>query len=114
MNSTESKGYYGEFLAILLLKIKRYKILARRYKTSLGEIDIIASKNNTLVFVEVKARKTVEKCYIAISDKQLQRIQRASGIFINRNRNFQQYFIRFDVILVSDWKWPIHIQNVSM
>jgi len=114
VNSTESKGYLGEFIAILLLKIKGYKILATRYKTSCGEIDIIARKNNIVVFAEVKSRKSIEKCHIAIRDKQLGRIQRASQIFMSRNKKLAQDAMRYDVILVPDWNLPKHIQNVSL
>ena len=114
MNETERKGYFGEFLAVCLLKLKRYCILARRYKTFYGEIDIIAQKNDIIIFVEVKSRKTTDKCYVAINDRQLKRIQRASAIFMRNNKNLEQNFIRFDVILVADWKFPIHIINVSI
>ncbi|MDR1982507.1 MAG: YraN family protein [Holosporaceae bacterium] len=113
MNHTECKGYLGEIIAVLLLKIKRYKILARRFKTPCGEIDIIAQKNNVIAFVEVKSRKTVDKCYNAITPKQLGRIQRASKIFMSKNKLYQN-FSRYDVILVSNWKFPVHIKNVSI
>jgi putative endonuclease len=114
MNSTESKGYFGEIIAALLLKIKGYKILARRYKTICGEIDIIARKGDTIVFAEVKSRKTLDKCYNAVTDRQLRRIQRASEIFMGRNKNLRQNFTRYDVILISNWKFPEHIENVSI
>ncbi|MDR0753705.1 MAG: YraN family protein [Holosporaceae bacterium] len=114
MNATEQKGYWGEFIAVCLLKFKGYRILARRYKTICGEIDIVARKSDTIVFVEVKSRKSMDKCYNAILNKQLRRIQRASEIFMHRNANLEQNFMRYDVILVADWKFPVHIMNVSM
>jgi putative endonuclease len=112
MNDKESKGYWGEILAVCLLKIKGYKILARRYRTVCGEIDIIAHKKDTVVFVEVKSRKSIDKCYNAILSKQLKRIQRASEIFMSKNKKLKQSFMRYDVILVADWKIPLHIENV--
>jgi putative endonuclease len=114
MNSTEKKGYWGEFVALLLLKIKGYKILARRYKTVCGEIDIVAQKNDIIAFIEVKSRKTVEKCYVAVTNKQLERIRRASEIFMGRRQNLRWKFTRYDVVLVADWKFPLHIKNVSL
>jgi putative endonuclease len=114
MNATEAKGYLGEFLAICLLKIKGYKILARRYKTVCGEIDIVAQKCDIVAFVEVKSRKSIDKCYNAVTNKQLRRIQRTSEIFLRKNQKFSNYFSRYDVVLVSDWKLPIHIENVSL
>ncbi|MDR2646185.1 MAG: YraN family protein [Holosporaceae bacterium] len=113
MNTTEEKGYLGEFIAVCLLKLKGYRILARRYKTVCGEIDIIAQRNDVVIFVEVKCRKNIDKCYNAITAKQLRRIQRASGIFMNYHKNLERNFSRYDVILVANWKLPVHITNIS-
>ena len=114
MNQSEVKGYIGEWIACIILIIKGYKIIAHRYKTKLGEIDIIVAKNNTLVFIEVKSRKSDEKCFIAITPKQLHRIQNASQIFLNRHPKYHAYALRYDVMLIANWSLPIHIQNVSM
>jgi putative endonuclease len=114
MNSTEIKGYLGEFFAVCLLRIKGYKILARRFKTVCGEIDIVAQKNDVVAFVEVKSRKSTDKCYNAVTDKQLKRIQRTSEIFMRKNKKFSNYFSSYDIILIADWKLPIHIKNVSV
>jgi putative endonuclease len=114
VNPTEYKGHFGEFMAALLLKIKGYKILARRYKTICGEIDIIAQKKDTIAFIEVKSRKSLEKCHNAIISKQIKRIIMASQIFLRKHEKLQQNDIRYDVILVPDWKLPQHIKNVSM
>lgn len=113
MNHTESKGYFGELLAALLLICKGYRILARRFKTPYGEIDIIAKKKNVVVFVEVKARKTMDKCFIAITRKQLQRIQNASEIFMSMKHQFANCDRRYDVILVANSSFPMHIENVT-
>lgn len=88
--------------------------MEHRYRTFCGEIDVIAKKNDLIVFVEVKARKSEEKCYNAIHFKQLKRIQNASAIFLKRNQQFACCDIRYDVVLVSDWQLPIYIENVSM
>ncbi|MDR2068187.1 MAG: YraN family protein [Holosporaceae bacterium] len=114
MSSTEYKGIFGELTAALLLTIKGYIILARRYKTSCGEIDIIARKGDVIAFVEVKYRKSLTKCYEAIRNKQIRRIVRASEIFLCKNPDLRSNFIRYDVILVPDWNLPKHIKNISM
>ncbi|MDR1561400.1 MAG: YraN family protein [Holosporaceae bacterium] len=114
MNPTELKGYFGEFIAVLLLKVKGYNIVARRYKTICGEIDIIASKRDTIVFIEVKSRKNLEKCHNAILARQINRIIRASEIFLARNPKMHSTSIRYDVILVPDWSFPKHIENISI
>ena len=108
------KGYLGEFLSRLFLNIKGYQVLAQRYKTSCGEIDIIAQKGNTVVFIEVKARKDQEKCFVAITDKQLKRVQNASQIFLKNHPKLQNCDIRYDVMLVADWRIPLHIENITM
>lgn len=114
MNSTELKGYLGELLACIVLICKGFSIVARRYKTKYGEIDIIARKRDLLVFVEVKARKNDEKCFIAITPRQMKRIQNASQIFISRHSQYARFFTRYDVILVANWSFPLHIENITM
>jgi putative endonuclease len=114
MNSTEYKGIFGESMAALLLIIKGYRILASRYKTYCGEIDIIARKGDVVAFVEVKSRKSLRKCYEAIQNRQIQRIIRASEIFLRKNPHLRSNFVRYDVILVPDWNFPRHIRNISM
>ncbi|MBE6447493.1 MAG: YraN family protein [Alphaproteobacteria bacterium] len=113
MNKKEIKGYFGEFLAMALLILKGYRIVAHRYKTRLGEIDIVAKKGNTIAFVEVKSRNDQEKCFVAITAKQLRRIQNASVIFLEHH-NFTKCNLSYDVVLVANWKFPLHITNVTM
>jgi putative endonuclease len=111
---TKYKGIIGELIASVFLLLKGYRILETRYKTKWGEIDIIAKKRNVIVFVEVKSRKSDEKCYNAIVAKQLQRIQNASLMFMNKNRKFSENQTRYDVILISKYNLPIHVENVTM
>ena len=113
MNQKECKGYFGEFLASLLLICKGYRILARRFKTPYGEIDIIAKKKNVIVFVEVKARKTMDKCFVAITQKQLHHIQNASEMYISIKQQFANCDRRYDVILVANFAFPLHVENVT-
>lgn len=115
MNSTEFTGYLGEIISIIFLKLKGYKILAHRYKTRCGEIDIIAFKKDIVVFAEVKSRKNLEKCHMAIHHKQINRIKNASQIFMRTNKKFTNYFTRFDVILITGiCNMPQHIKNISI
>jgi len=53
----KNMGLWGENKAVEFLKAKNYTILARNYHSRFGEIDIIARKQNTIIFVEVKTRK---------------------------------------------------------
>ena len=60
-------GLWGEFIATIVLSLKGYRILARRYKTHCGEIDLIAVRGDTVSFVEVKARATLEAAEASIT-----------------------------------------------
>lgn len=111
---TKYKGYIGELIACVILLLKGYNILHTRYKTNCGEIDIIASKKDLIIFVEVKQRKTLERCFEAIYSKQLERIMRASDVFLIRNQQLNNYQRRYDLVLVSLSSFPRHIQNVTM
>lgn len=57
MQNNRKKGNEYEERAVSLLQEKAYRILARNFRTSIGEIDVIAEKDDILVFVEVKYRK---------------------------------------------------------
>ena len=111
---TNNKGLMGEFVASALLVCKGFEIIERRYKTACGEIDIIAGKGDLIIFVEVKWRQNTEKCFQAITNRQLLRVQRASEIFISNHPEYEKNFRRYDVILVTKWNVPLHIENVSL
>lgn len=114
MNLKYVKGLFGEFLSAVLLMLKGYQILERRYKTKYGEIDIIAANKSTIVFVEVKFRQTTEAGFNAITQRQLARIINASEMYIIRRSKYQTLERRYDVILVSNWFSLKHITNVTM
>jgi len=109
-HSTYLYGIKQEKIAEIFLKIKGYKIIANRYKNPFGEIDIIARKGKTLVFVEVKARKNNELIETILRTKQVQRIKNSAEIFL-ANNDFSECDIRFDLILFSKTKIPIHYKN---
>lgn len=114
MRKTEFRGYFGEFVATLLLLLKGYRILKHRYKLSGGEIDIIAKRGNKISFIEVKTRKNEEKCQIAITPQQLLRIRNVSQFFLKKHPKYLNCDLSYDVILVADWCLPKHIENVSI
>ncbi len=105
----ERVGRFSETLAVIFLRLKGYRILKRRYKTYVGEIDIIASHWKTLVILEIKYRKNHKDAAESISFKQRQRIQRATNQFLQEGHRYTQ--IRFDVILISLHKGLHHIQD---
>ncbi|MCE3231811.1 MAG: hypothetical protein K0R98_68 [Rickettsiaceae bacterium] len=109
--STYQFGVMAETFSVLYLRLKFYTILERRYKTHMGEVDIIARRGNRLVFVEVKARKESNNIYEAISPSQKARIKRAAEVFLFHNKKFANNNARFDVIFISPKFLIKHITN---
>lgn len=90
----------AEALARWVLRLKGYRILAQRARTSAGEIDIVAVRGRRLVFVEVKQRATLTAAAISVSQRQAGRIHRAANAWLQRNAAYIGYdlgFDRFDV-----------------
>jgi len=104
-------GLSAESRAAMFLTAKAYRILARRWKTPFGEIDIIARRRRALVFVEVKARANLDDAVEAVTERGKQRIIAAAEFWLSSHPDDAQCFIRFDVILVAPGKLPRHIAN---
>jgi putative endonuclease len=104
-------GLSAESRAAMFLTAKAYRILARRWKTPFGEIDIIARRRHTLVFVEVKARATLEEAVEAVTERSKQRIVNAAELWLAHRPNDGKGDIRFDVVVVTPGKIPHHIPN---
>lgn len=97
--NTYKYGIFAEYWMILYLFFHGYKILKRRYKTKLGEIDILATKNKDLIAFEVKARKKQELTTEIVSEKQIKRIQNALKYFLLCNNKYVDYNICYNIIL---------------
>lgn len=99
-------GLYSEFLARMYLRFHGYRILKSRYvtgkNTNRAEIDIIAKRKNTIVFIEVKARKTTDAAWDAITPHQAARLRRAAETYLIQNHWMGD--ARFDVIVVCGHK----------
>ena len=105
------RGVFAETLAALLFRLKGYRIVARRYRSPVGEIDLVAQRRDRLVFVEVKRRKTAEDAAWTLPAKQRRRIVRAAQYWLASHPGFTGYDIAFDVVLAAPWTWPRHIEN---
>jgi len=97
----EKRGHWAETQTAWLLRLTGHRILARNYKTPVGEIDLIAKRGNTVSFIEVKARADSQAAAEAITPKQRRRIQRAAEMYLVHHPALQTHDIRFDVCLVS-------------
>lgn len=107
----ERAGRRGELFAELFLRLKLYRILARRVKTPGGEIDLIAEQGGVTVFVEVKARGRSSdemEAHAAVNQK---RIVRAAEFWLSRHPDRYNRDMRFDVIFLAPFAWPRHIKN---
>jgi putative endonuclease len=104
-------GLSAESRAAMVLIAKGYRILARRWKTPLGEIDIVARRRGTLGFVEVKARERADDAAEAVTERGKRRIIAAAELWLARNPADAEREIRFDVLLVTPGRIPQHIAN---
>jgi len=93
-------GYFAEKYVMIFLWIKGYKILKHRYRSNFGEIDIIAKKNNFIIFVEVKARYKKINIENVLNFHQIERIKKSAEHFISKNKKLQNCARRFDFIEV--------------
>jgi putative endonuclease len=99
-------GISAESRAAAFLIAKGFRILARRWRSPLGEIDIVARRRHLLVFAEVKARANLDEAAEAVSDRQRRRIAAAAEIWLAANPDETIRDIRFDAILVAPGKIP--------
>jgi putative endonuclease len=102
-------GISAESRAAVFLMAKGFRILARRWKSPLGEIDIVARRRSLLVFVEVKARANLDEAAESLSLRQQRRIAAAAEVWLAAHPDGAIRDIRFDAILVAPGKLPRHI-----
>ncbi len=107
--AAERRGKTAELLCLWHLRLKGYRILARRYKTPVGEIDLIARRGGTIAAIEVKARDDFDAAAEAVTRRQQQRIMRAVAHFLGGRPDLAMLAARFDVMLVAPRRWPRHL-----
>ncbi len=104
-------GLRAESLAVFLLRLKDFSILARRYLGAGGEIDIIAARGSTIIFVEVKARPSIEEAMTSITVEKSRRMSRGTRHWLARNQRAAAKTWRGDVIFLAPWQMPRHAPN---
>jgi putative endonuclease len=102
-------GISAESRAAAFLIAKGFRIVARRWKCPLGEIDIIARRRALLIFVEVKARPSLEEAAWSVTEHQRARIAGAAEAWLARNGDDRIRDIRFDAMLVAPGRIPRHL-----
>jgi putative endonuclease len=103
------RGLVAERLAVAALRLKGYRILACRYAIRGGEIDIVARRGDTIAFVEVKARQTLDEARIAIGAVKRRRMSRAARVWLTSNPWAAPLTFRGDAIYLAPWAWPRHV-----
>jgi putative endonuclease len=102
-------GISAESRAAALLIAMGFRILARRWKSPVGEIDIIARRRSLLIFVEVKARDRLDDAAWSVTDRQRLRIVAAAEAWLARYPDDRIRDMRFDAVLVAPGRIPRHI-----
>lgn len=104
------RGLVAELYVMAFLFLKGYRVLRWRYKTPVGEIDLIASKKGVVSFIEVKLRPSLDEGVTAVTPRMQSRISRAAGHFVAANPLFSKSSLRFDVVAVSGFRIR-HLDN---
>ena len=110
-HAAEKRGRGAETIACWWLRLRGWRILARRARVPGGEVDIVARRKRTLAFVEVKGRATSEAAGFALDEWRLRRVivaaERLSPRFLRDGDD-----VRIDAIFVVPGKLPRHLANI--
>ncbi len=110
-HEAEKRGRGAETLACWYLRLKGWRILARRARVPGGEVDIVARRGRTLAFVEVKARANEEAAAFALDRYRLRRVAVAAERLAPRYLRAGDD-VRIDALFVVPGKMPRHLANV--
>jgi putative endonuclease len=102
-------GLSAETRAAAYLMANGCRILAKRFRTPHGEIDLIAKRRNLVAFVEVKARATLDEAAFAITPRQQGRIIDAAQGWVIAHPEHAQFELRFDAVLIAPRRLPRHL-----
>ena len=104
-------GHVAETLCLWHLRLRGYRILARRYRVPVGEIDLVARRGAVLAAIEVKARPSLAAAGEAVTTRQRRRVARALAHFLATRPDLAGLSLRFDVMLVTPRRLPQHIPD---
>jgi putative endonuclease len=102
-------GISAESRAAAYLMAKGYRILAKRFRTPHGEIDLVARKRNLVAFVEVKARASLDDAAYAVTARQQGRIIAAAQAWLMAHPEHAEFELRFDAVLIAPRRLPRHL-----
>ena len=104
-------GHVAEAAAAALLMAKGYRLLARRYKTPLGEIDLVMKRGRIIAFVEVKARASERDALESVGRMSERRIVDAADLWLAKHPAAAGYDLRYDIVVVAPWRLPRHLPD---
>ena len=102
-------GLSAEGRAAALLLAKGYRVLAKRFRTPHGEIDLVAKRRDVVAFIEVKARATLDDAAFAVTPRQQQRIIDAAQGWLVAHPEHAEFELRFDAMLIAPRSLPRHV-----
>src|SRR6195952_5885726 len=107
------RGHHGGGVAALWLRLKGYRILARRLKTRAGEIDLVAAAPfGPVCFIEVKARNLARTAAESVGPGQQTRIARAASLYLASRPGLARRGSRFDIVAIAPNALPVHHRDV--
>jgi putative endonuclease len=107
----EKRGRRAEVVAAIYLILKGYRLLGRRLRTPVGEIDLLMRRGDSLVFVEVKARATLDSGLQALHPQQRRRCE-AAARWLAARHGWPGAVIRQDAVVIRPWALPAHLVAV--
>jgi len=112
-DKARARGVAAEWVATAWLAGKGYRILSRQFRAHGGELDIVALTpfwtTRTIVFVEVRARGTVEQAFESVGAVKRRRVQSAASQFCARKPKLGALPRRFDLVLLAPGRLPHHM-----
>ena len=96
---------------MLLLLAKGFRPIARRYKTPLGEIDLIVKRGRQIAFVEVKARASQTEALESVGKQSERRIVDAADLWLAKHPGAAGFDLRYDMVVVTPWRLPMHLAD---
>ncbi|MBA2126254.1 YraN family protein [Hyphomicrobium methylovorum] len=105
------RGHSAERIVAAVYMLLGHRILGRRFKTPVGEIDLIAIRGKRIAFVEVKRRPTQEDAEDAITLTMRRRVRRAADLWLAHNPKYQNCDVGFDLVFVVPWRFPIVMRD---
>ena len=108
---SRTQGHRAEWLAMVWLMVRGYRILGFRLRTPQAEIDILAQRGKVLAVVEVKHRARLDLALEAVGPDQRARLRRAGESLAARRRGLEGCAVRLDLVALAPGQWPRHLAD---